>query len=393
MTELTQQDLYVSGESGYARYRIPALLTTASGTILAFAEARKFTGGDSDQIDLFLRRSTDGGKTFGDVQVVATTPDWVCGNPAPVQDRESGRIWLLFCKNRKDGDEGMICEGKAPREVWKCYSDDDGASWSKPEEITASVKPPEWSWYATGPCHGIQLASGRLVVPCDHIVFKDYNRGDPYYSHVIYSDDSGETWRVGGSASEGTNESTIEEIEAGLLYFNCRNKYRLDDGGNFRGIAFSTDGGETFTPIVHDAGLPEPICQGSVLAFRRAGEPAIAGRAGRAAAGEAGAAGTGTGESPDAADTSGDRRLLFSNPAARSGVCRGRHSLTVKLSYDGGVTWPVSRVLHEGPAAYSDLCVAPDGSIVCFYERGDDGPYERMTVARFGLDWLEAGNG
>lgn len=376
MNELSQQDLYVSGEGGYARYRIPALLTTKSGTILAFAEARKHTGKDSDQIDLFLKRSTDGGKTFGDVQVVATTPDWVCGNPAPVQDRESGRIWLLFCKNRRDGDEGMICEGKAPRQVWKCYSDDEGESWSEPEEITDSVKPPEWSWYATGPCHGIQLVSGRLVIPCDHIVFKDYNRQDPYYSHVIYSDDGGESWQIGGSVTEGTNESTIEEIEAGLLYFNCRNKYRLEDGGNFRCIAYSRDGGGIFTPIVHDAALAEPVCQGSVLAYRTPGQRAPSAPTGR-----------------QAVEVGEERRLLFSNPAARSGQSNGRHSLTVKLSYDGGVTWPVSRVLHDRPAAYSDLCIAPDGAVLCFYERGDEGPYERMTVARFGLEWLEADGG
>jgi sialidase-1 len=298
-----------------------------------------------------------------------------------VQDRESGRIWLLFCKNRRDGDEQMICEGKAPREVWKCYSDDDGQSWSDPVEITASVKPAEWSWYATGPCHGIQLTSGRLIIPCDHIVLKDYKRHDPYYSHVIYSDDAGETWNIGGSTSEGTNESCIEELSDGLLYFNCRNKYRLDDGGNYRGIAFSTDGGERFSPIVHDVALPEPVCQASVLAYRLPGETVGNADSPRGAPASAAA--------PDAPDNG--TRILFSNPAARSGLSHGRNSMTVKLSYDGGITWPVSRLLHDGPAAYSDLCVAADGSILCFYERGDEGSYDRMTVARFDLEWLEGG--
>ncbi|MFW5884265.1 MAG: sialidase family protein [bacterium] len=356
MSGVEQYDLFVSGTSGYACYRIPALLATSSGTILAFCEARKYSCSDSGQIDLFLRRSADGGRTFGDPVTVASVPDWVCGNPAPVQDRETGTIRLLFCMNRADGDEGMICEGRAPRQVWACSSDDDGLTWDDPVEITASVKPNDWSWYATGPGHGVQLASGRLVVPCDHIVLDNRTRQDPYYSHVVYSDDGGETWAVGGSTSEGTNESTAEEVRDGVLYLNCRNKYPLADGGNYRAVAYSLDGGQTFSPVVHDAALPEPICQASVLRCRGAGgEP---------------------------------EPLLFANPAARSGLARGRHTMTVRVSRDGGVTWPWNRVLHDGPAAYSDLCFARDGTVVCLYERGEERPYERLTVARFALDWL-----
>ena len=351
-----QQDLYVSGEGGYKRYRIPALLTTAKGTILAFCEARKYTGRDSDQIDLFLRRSFDSGRTFGDVQMVATQEGWVCGNPAPVQDRETGRVWLLFCKNLRDGDETMICEGKAPRTVWLTYSDDDGATWAEPQEITADVKPEGWSWYATGPCHGIQLKSGRLVIPCDHIVLKDRNRRDPYYCHIVYSDDHGETWQVGGSVDEGTNESAAVETIDGWLYLNCRNKYHLCGGGNYRVVGWSHDGGESFAPSVHDAALPEPICQASVVRFTK-------------------------GQNQDR------DRILFSNP----GVCDGRYRLTVRMSYDECRTWPVARVVHEGPTAYSDLCIAPDTSICCLYERGDEGPYERISLARFNLAWLTDG--
>ena len=356
MQYFEQQNLFVSGEGGYVRYRIPALLTTQKGTILAFCEARKYTGRDSDQIDLFLRRSTDNGRSFGEAQRVATQENWVCGNPAPVQDRETGRIWLLFNKNLRDGDEAMICEAKAPREVWITHSDDDGVSWAEPREITRSVKPDTWSWYATGPCHGIQLKSGRLVIPCDHIIFKDRNRQDPYYSHILYSDDHGETWQVGGSADEGTNESTAVETVDGWLYLNCRNKYRLAQGGNYRVIAWSRDGGESFAPSVHDAALPEPICQASVVRF--------------------------TEERPH-----GRNRVLFSNP----GVCDGRHHLTVRVSYDECRTWPVARVIHEGPAAYSDLCSAPDMSICCLYERGEADPYERIALARFNLAWLTGG--
>jgi sialidase-1 len=351
-----EQDLFVSGEGGYARYRIPALAITTQGTVLAFCEARKYTGSDSDQIDLFLRRSFDDGRTFGEVQVVATDEGWVCGNPAPVVDHDSGRIWLPFCKNLEDGDEGLICEGKAPREVWMTYSDDDGATWAEPWEITESVKLPTWSWYATGPCHGIQLRSGRLVVPCDHIVFETYTRhGDPHHSHVIFSDDHGKSWQIGGIADEGTNESTVLETADGRLYLNCRNKAHLAEGGNYRAIAWSQDQGESFAPIDHDTALLEPVCQASVCRFTTAAEH-------------------------------GRNRILFSNPNSRT-----RDHLTVRMSYDEGGTWPVQRLLHAGPAAYSDLCVTREMSICCLYERGEQGPYERITLARFSIEWLSGG--
>jgi len=351
-----QQDLFVSGQGGYFRYRIPALATTLHATLLAFCEARKFTGRDSDQIDLLLRRSLDGGRTFSDVQVVATQQDWVCGNPAPVVDRATGTIWLLFCKNHRHGDETMICQGRAPRTVWCTHSDDDGVTWTEPLEITSHVKPDGWSWYATGPGHGIQLRRGRLIIPCDHIVFRDGNRQDPHHSHVVYSDDHGQTWRVGGVASPGTNECTAFEDAQGLLCLNCRTQCRLVEGGNYRAVAWSQDGGLSFSPVVHDAALLEPICQASVYRW---------------------------------VDESRNRDIvLFSNPASRS-----RDHLTVRLSCDGGRTWPHARLLHAGPAAYSDLCVTGEGQVCCLYERGRGGPYETISLARFGLEWLTAGSG
>ncbi len=218
------------------------------------------------------------------------------------------------------------------------------------------MKRPDWSWYATGPCHGIQLTDSRLVVACDHIELRDRNRQDPYYSHIIFSDDHGENWQIGGSADEGTNESCVFESVDGQLYLNCRNKYRLDDGGNYRIVTWSANGGESFMPSAHDAGLPEPICQGSVCRYSdyRSG---------------------------------GKNRVLFSNPASRE----GRHRLTVGLSYDECRNWSVSRTINEGASACSDLCTSNDRSILCLYERGDDRPYDRISLARFNLEWLTMG--
>jgi sialidase-1 len=239
-----EYNLYEAGDAGYHECRIPALLTTTKGTILAFNEARKFTGRDTDQIDLFLRRSFDGGKSFEKVQLVASLEGWVTGNPAPVQDRETGVIWLLLTRNRMDGDEAAIVAKSAPRSrsVWVTSSSDDGATWSDPEEITSSVKRSEWTWYATGPGHGIQLRSGRLVIPCDHIAYERGDRKtDPYHSHIIYSDDHGANWQIGGISDEGSNECMVVETVDGWLYLNSRNKGGTSS--NFRRVSWSCDGG------------------------------------------------------------------------------------------------------------------------------------------------------
>ncbi len=352
-----QHALFTAGNGGYHTYRIPALAISSAGTILAFCEGRRFNSRDAGQIDLLLRRSRDHGRTFGPVQVVATRPGWTRGNPAPVVDRQTGAIWLPFCMNPEDGSEERVCQGKAPRTVWVTHSDDDGITWSTPREITAAVKPAAWSSYATGPGHGIQLRSGRLLIPCDHIVFQDYTLDDPYHSHVIYSDDQGATWELGGSVDEGTNESTAVETADGWLYLNCRNKRPLAGGRNFRAVAWSRDGGQTFSPVVHDAALPESICQASVCRYpaERAGGASL---------------------------------VLYSGPAATTAAHSGRNHLTLRLSRDDCRTWPEARVLWEGPAAYSDLAVARDGSICCLYEQGEEHPYERLTLARLDLAWL-----
>jgi sialidase-1 len=352
-----QRVLFAAGDGGYHTYRIPALVVSRSGTLLAFCEGRRFSSSDAGQIDLLLRRSADGGRTFNEQQIIASEPGWTCGNPAPVVDRQTGAIWLLFSKNAQDATEARIWQGEASRTVWVTRSDDDGATWSAPAEITAQVKPENWSWYATGPGHGLQQRSRRLLIACDHGTLQGRGRQDPHHSHVIYSDDQGSTWQLGGSVDEGTNESTAMETADGWLYINCRNRLPLTDGRNFRAVAWSRDGGESFSPLVHDAALPEPICQASVY------------------------------RCPDALP-SGATLTIFSNPAATDPICGGRNHLTLRLSFDEGRTWPMAHVLWPGPAAYSDLSSTPDGAVFCLYENGDAQPYERITLARLGLDEL-----
>lgn len=341
-SNLNQTDLFVSGQGRYHTYRIPSLLVTTKGTLLAFCEGRTHSSSDSGDIDVLLRRSTDNGETWSEVQCVADAGPNVFDNPCPVQDRATGTIWLPLNWNLAEGSESKIVVGQAPREVWLLRSDDDGVTWTAPVEITAQVKPEGWRWYAIGPGHGIQLHSGRLLIPCDFSV----GQPDPEHrylgSHVIYSDDHGATWHVGGAIQGQVNECMAVQLADGAVYLNMRAYH----GRNRRAVAWSQDEGLTWSAVTLDETLVEPICQAGLL-----GLP--------------------------------DDRVLFSNPASTR-----RERMTVRISADRCRTWSDGLVLHAGPSAYSDLALAPDGQVCCLYERGDAHAYERITLARFPIDRL-----
>jgi len=347
-----QVDVFLSGQDGYHTYRIPAVIVTPKGTLLAFCEGRKNSSSDTGDIDIVLRRSTDGGKTWGKMQVVADHGPHVIGNPCPVVDRATGTIWMPLTRNRGDEPESQIMKGTTtePRTVWLTKSTDDGLTWSEPVNISETTRKPHWRWYATGPGVGIQLKSGRMVIPCDHSDHSDPKK-HPYGSHVIYSDDGGATWKLGGTITDKVNECQAVELAEGSLTMNMR----CYQGKNRRAVSTSKDGGLTWTPPVLNEALIEPVCQASFLRYTLAGPQ--------------------------------DRnRLLFSNPASTSRV-----NMTVRLSYDEGKTWPVARTINPGPSAYSCLTVLPDLSIGCLYERGERHAYEKITFARFSLDWLTNG--
>ncbi len=336
-------DVFVSGAQDYHTYRIPALLVTPKGTLLAFCEGRKQGRGDAGDIDLLLKRSFDDGKTWSAAQVVWDDGPNTCGNPCPVVDRATGTVWLLLTHNLGSDTEALLVDGKSKgtRTVWVTKSTDDGATWAKPVEITKDVKAPEWTWYATGPGVGIQLRSGRLVIPCDNKVAGTKAN----QAHVIYSDDRGATWKLGGVVGPKCNESQVIERTDGTLLLNMRSY----QASNRRLVATSKDGGLTWSKPVEDAALVEPVCQASLIRQEVKGKSAV----------------------------------LFSNPASLK-----REKMTVRLSYDEGKTWPVAKELHAGPAAYSCLAMLPGGGIACLYERGIKGPYETITVARFSPAWL-----
>ena len=347
-------DVFVSGTGGYHTYRIPAVIVTKAGTVLAFCEGRKKSRSDTGNIDLMLKRSSDGGKTWSKPQVVWDDKSNTCGNPCPVVDQATGTIWLLLTWNRGDDHEKRIKAGtsKDTRRVFVCRSTDDGATWTSPVDITATAKRKDWRWYATGPGVGIQLRrgphAGRMVIPCDHSAAKGM-----YGSHAVISDDGGKTWRHGQPILPDVNECQVVELTEGKLMMNMRN-YRGASRG-IRGVATSTDGGVTFSKVSYDKALPEPVCQASFLRYSTAGD-------------------------------GGRNILLFSNPASKT----GRVKMTVRASYDEGRTWPVAKLIHAGGSAYSCLTVLPDKTVGLLYER--DG-YKRISFARIRPEWLFGAGG
>jgi sialidase-1 len=347
-----ETDVYVAGEGNYHTYRIPSAIVTAKGTLLAFCEGRVKDRSDSGNIDLLLRRSIDGGMTWSPPQVVWDDAGNTCGNPCPVVDRETGVVWLLLTWNggkmpEKSTKPGF---GQDSRLVFVSHSDDDGTTWAKPVDITRHVKREKWNWYATGPGNGIQLTlgqrKGRLMVPCDHKIPAE--KDVISFSHVIYSDDHGRTWQLGGGPeADKCNECGVVELSDGQLLLNMRSH---DKSVKARQSSRSSDAGATWSKPESDSTLIEPICQGSIVrqSWTREGKVGV---------------------------------ILFSNPAST----KGRERLTVRASGDDGASWDAGQVLCAGSSAYSSLCVLDDGTIGCLYERDD---YQRIVFAKFSLDWV-----
>ncbi len=348
-------DVFVAGRDGYHTCRIPALVVTTNGTLLAFCEGRKNSRSDSGNIDLLLKRSTNGGKSWSPQQLIWSEGENTCGNPAPVVDRSTGIVWLLMTWNRGVDKEDGINYRKArdTRRVFISQSTDDGMSWAAPKEITSEVKKTEWGWYATGPGNGIQITSGayrdRLVIPANHTSLTTATQVVSR-SHCIYSDDHGKKWTIGGDEDEKTNESTIVELADGSLMQNMRSYHNR----NRRAVATSRDGGQSWSPVKLDEALVEPVCQASIFRCTWA-------------------------------ENGSKSRILFSNPASTK-----RENLTIRVSYDEGATWAASKEIWPGPAAYSCLGILPDKTICCLFECGEKNAYEKIVLARAELKWLEA---
>lgn len=386
---LEQTEVFVGGTAGYPLYRIPGLAVTARGSLLAFCDARKTPHlGDWSQIDIFMRRSTDGGRTWSPqervihlglhaalgiafepnptavAQKLGTAGQMPINNQLPIADR-NGAVHLLHCVNYA--------------RAFYQRSDDDGATFSAPVEITKTFEEfrPEYDWkvIATGPNHGIQLASGRLLVPVW------LSRGGGNHGHrpsviaTIYSDDHGQTWKRGAIVTGeveplvNPNETVAVELSDGAVMLNIRHESLQ----HRRAISYSHDGISAWTRPEFVNDLYEPVCMAAIerLTTERG---------------------------------HGRSRLIFSNPHNATDPVPNhpsrfyvRKNISVKVSYDEGRTWPVNKTLEPGPSGYSDLAVLPDGTICCLYERGRAGatasPTQNatLTLARFNLAWITDG--
>ncbi|WP_369217072.1 sialidase family protein [Streptomyces flavofungini] len=349
-----------AGREGYASFRIPAVVTTAPGTVLAFCEGRVGSREDFGDIDIVLKRSTDGGRTWGPLQAVGKNGKDLAGNPAPVV-LDTGRVLLVQVRNAAAATEDAIRRGTvsaaAGRRVWVQHSDDDGLTWSAPREITGQVKKPGWRWYATTPGHALQLTAGsghpgRVVVPANHSLpptgTDDGTEGKYNGGHCLLSDDAGATWRIGYTDDNtdgyiNVNETTAAELPDGRLYLNTRNDSPAP--GN-RADAYSRDGGQRLVkPFRPQATLAGPVVEGCVLQLR----------------------------DPDV--------LLFSGPADPG----ARAVMTVRRSSDSGTTWRRAHTVDGLPAAYSDLVRLDEDTVGLLYETGDFSAYETITFRRIPL--------
>lgn len=356
-------DVFIPKTDGFASIRIPSVVVSKKGTVLAFAEGR---AADADQARnrIILKRSTDGGKTWSKVVVVAEDGHKALNNPCAVVDRKSGQVLLMYQSypagiSERSGKIQAGYDGDLIVRNWLITSDDDGLTWSKPRDVTRETKREKIvTTVAGGPGIGIQLRhgphAGRILLPFNEGPFGVWN------IYAVYSDDGGKTWHQGDNAPGGlidagkgkktslVNEAQFVEQKDGSIRFNVRRWA----GKAVRKTCISTDGGQTWSKVEDLPDLVDPGCMASVLRYT---DPA------------------------DGAKS----RLLYSGPQSTR-----RENGTILLSLDEGKTWPIKRVLCKGGFAYSCLTALPDGTIGCLYEAEWT---KKIVFARFTLDWLTDG--
>ena len=343
--KFAQTDVFRQGEGGVHTYRIPALIETRRGDLLAVADARHENANDlPNRISLVLRRSHDQGRTWSAMRTLRAVDGGGVGDPSLLRDPRNERIWCFHAFGppgigTPTAKPGAVT-GPETLQVHAMTSDDDGETWSAPIDLTPQIKDPSWrAMFATSGTH-FATRRGRFLVPV--AVFEG---SGPSNVRNAYSDDGGRTWKIGPAIAPGTDESKCVELADGTVLENMRN-------GKTRAIARSHDGGVTFAVVTHDDALIDAVCNAGLARYRHGGRDL----------------------------------LVFTNAAAAT-----RRNLTVKFSSDGGGTWPQARVLHAGPAAYSTVLPLRDGTLAVLFECGERSPYERIAFARFDPAWVLAG--
>jgi sialidase-1 len=347
---MLRKDVFAKGVDGYNTYRIPTMVATAKGTLLLFVEGRVNSRRDSGNIDMLLKRSEDGGKTWSKQIVILDEPGRV-GNSCAIVEQNGKTVHLLFTRG------GGEC-------FFHTKSSDEGKTWSK--LIASSDRPDQKEYKKTnflkdfggspvqigaGPVHGVHTKTGRLIAPS--YIGRTTNGKRVGNCTTIYSDDGGKSWRPGGLVPNNLagGECTMVIRSDGSYMMNMR------AGSGYRAISTSSDRGVTWSKAVLDKNLPEPSCQASIIRLN-------------------------------------DKEILFSNPAvhwAGSFAIWSRRNLTLRLSKDDGRTWPHARCLNEGLAGYSDIAVTTDGRIFCAFENGINDYCDKISVVQVDRKWLIEG--
>ncbi|MFW9877643.1 MAG: exo-alpha-sialidase [Candidatus Thorarchaeota archaeon] len=319
---IQRQTLFTGNIYG-AGYRIPALITLPGDIMLAFSESRKDVMADWGDIDIVMRRSLDGGDTWGTIQVLQDRGKLTVHNPCPLFDNNTQVLFLPFC----------VEYGR----IFIMNSTNLGVSWSEPRELTQDIGA-EGLCCATGPGNGIQMSNGRLIIPAEI--------GG---ACVIYSDDNGISWQKGALVGKG-EEPQVFESANGSLVINCR-----AERGGYRIMAWSNNGGQDWEPYYYEEDLPAAGTQGSIFRFTNT-------------------------------STHMQSRVLFSNPNRFS-----RGHFTIRMSYDEGLTWNVSKQVYEGPSAYSSIAILSDYTICVLFETGKYDYRESITLIKIDINWLTDG--
>ena len=339
------ETLFKKGDAGIAEFRIPSLITTIKGTLLAVCDGRVDRSGDvPNNIDLVMRRQVKEQDWESIKRIVNFAGNHGAADPSLVQDRTTGRIFLFygFCPGRNNITEGPNRDRRHLM-LQYVFSDDDGESWSTPIHIDYEIRKDNWHSSWPSPGRGLQLKNGRLVVPCTI-----YKTTKQMYSSLVYSDDHGESWQCSDAAVD-INEPTLVELSNGNLMVNARNQI---PPRRYRAVTCSNDGGENWGEVKIEEQLPDPNCQGSLIRnvfFKDKKELDL---------------------------------LILSNNATND----GRKNLTVTISNDDGKTWNSKILIHEGPSAYSCLTILPNGNIGLLYENGKKSPYEAISFIKLKIN-------